>query len=217
MICSPGSQLALTLPVLPAWMVALMLRWVIGPSWVARTESGAMSALVTAFSAISEEVTELGPRSLLVSESGATLEEETAFSAISSGPAAFGARSSAVSELSATFGELTAPSWRSTVRTVPSTIWAERTLSLATPAAMALPVRARSSAKQLITRAGEGRNERVLLVIGGSFRCLWIRCIQLRSDRPFALRTPGVDLFTPRRWGGRSARRGSGSLRGPLP
>jgi hypothetical protein len=59
------------------------------------------------------------------------------------------------------------------VRTLPSTICAERTLFLAIPTAKALPVRARNSAKQLITRAGEGRNELVLLVlrvIGDSFR-----------------------------------------------
>jgi hypothetical protein len=53
------------------------------------------------------------------------------------------------------------------VRTLPSTICAERTLFLAIPTARALPVRARISATQLITRAGEMRNERVLRVIGG--------------------------------------------------
>ena len=58
------------------------------------------------------------------------------------------------------------------MRIVPSTICGERTVFLPTPAAMALPVRAANSAMQAITRAGEGRNERVLLVIGGSFR--WV-------------------------------------------
>jgi hypothetical protein len=64
--------------------------------------------------------------------------------------------------LAAIFGALTALSRRSRVRTVPSTICAERTLFLAIPTAKALPVRARNSARQLITRAGEGRNERFL-------------------------------------------------------
>jgi hypothetical protein len=69
------------------------------------------------------------------------------------------------------------------VRMLPSTICAERTLFLAIPTAKALPVRARNSAKQLIKSAGEGRNERVLRVIGVSFRCFQSRWLQLRFER----------------------------------
>ena len=59
------------------------------------------------------------------------------------------------------------------MRTAPSTICGERTLFLATPAAIALPVRAITSATQATIRAGEGRYERVLLVIGEFLSLAW--------------------------------------------
>src|SRR5262249_43090268 len=144
--------------------------WMIGASSEARTElacsslepteSGPRSLAVSDWSATSEEVTEAAPRAPAVRLSGATSDDSTPFSAISVGSSALGAMLPAATALSR----------RSTVRIVPSTIWGERTVFLPTPAAMALPVRAANRATQAITRAGEGRNERVLwvlLVIGG--------------------------------------------------
>src|SRR5881394_827642 len=154
-----------------------------------------MSLLLIVWSAISVEVIELGARSPAVSESGATSEEATAFSAISSEltaslaisslPTESVPRSLEVTVASAILGELTALSRRSTVRTEPLTIWFEPMLALA---ARADPVSARNRARQLMMRAGEGRNLVLLVILG--LLCLGWNLMSTASARP---RSPTTD------------------------